>query len=238
MSLIRSISLFIGLVFCQVSFAQQAVFESEDLRLTKRFEEMISSEAFLRYDSLAPAFKKYLTEVLNSEPAFKFPFDSLRTKLNLVETEDGKVRIFSWDEKSGGTYHDMAAVVQYESADGDIEVQELDSGDVESFDEVVIHEDYQLSVDGEMCYLTIGWGTYGGGHQHISAQIYRIHNSSFIRTANLLVEAPRREKINLIYDKEKREIKHNEFVRNMDIGFYEPTGNTVTWKVSNGTFEQ
>jgi hypothetical protein len=52
----------------------------------------------------------------------------------------------------------------------------------------------------------------------------------------LIIECPRSEKANLVFDAKTSKISYNEFKYNDNIGFFESTGQIVTLKLFDGVF--
>lgn len=221
---------------------------SIDDELFNDFSAMMAADYQLRYDSLAPYFRLKLLSAIRQNQSLTETFDSLSTRMNIIQSEDQKVRIFSWDEKAGGSWHDMAVYAQYQTSDGSIKAASLSSGKETStgeYTDVIIYEVYQIEINGLKYYLTMGWGTHGAGHHHRSVQIFHLQNDTLERCEScfqdlpyLAIEAPRSSKMNLQFDTTNLQLSHNEFVYNEDIGFYESTGKVITWKLYEGQFRK
>jgi hypothetical protein len=217
-----------------------------DNQLTLEFRKMIQADYLARYDSLAPLFKAHLQKSLSTSAAFATPFDSLSNEMLIIQSEDKNLRIFSWDEISGGTWHDMAAFVQYKTKTGHIKVSQLDTdreGELSQYTDVIVNKIHQVVMNDQIHYLTIGWGTHGAGNHHMIARIFKIDGENLIRCAScfstnedLVIEAPRSIKIGLVFNSTNNEITYNEFKMNEDSGFNELTGKLVVLKLKNGKF--
>jgi len=102
---------------------------------------------------------------------------------------------------------------------------------------------YELPINGSKYYLTFASGTHGSGHQHKIVQIFSIArdklvkcNSCFSDNSDLIIEYPRSDKANLIFNEKTNEISYSEFKLDDNIGFYRPTGKVITLKLVNGKF--
>lgn len=236
-----------GVVF-NTSYGQIVNKREIDEQLTDQYNEMINADFSVRYDSLAPLFKSQLDSVLALPASFTIPFDSLRTRIKITESNDNNLRIFSWDEKSGGNWHDMTSIAQFKTATGKIDTKQLNSGneaETGEYTDVVILKIHEIIIDHKKYYLTIGYGTHGSGHHHMLGQIFNISNNELIKCescfdgfGDLVIEAPRSEKINLAYDSDKKELSYNEFQFEDSSGFYRPTGKIMSWKLIDGVFKK
>ncbi len=202
-----------------------------EVKLIDEFEAMYEGTVEERYDSLGPKFKTSMEQVLTQEvPSMDYPFDSLGKKMKIITSKDQKLRVFSWDELTGGTWHQLDAFAQYVDNHGNIHFRQLDTD--KEFTEgghtdVIIYEIHQLLINGLWHYLTLGWGTHGSGHHHAIVQIFRINGQQLIKCENcidgnpeLVVIGPRSEKLALFYDPENELIIHNTFVLNDDFFGY------------------
>lgn len=209
-------------------------------------KKMMSADYSIRHDSLALSFKNILKSVLLKSEIIENPFDSLSTKLKIVQSIDGKLRTFSWDEMTGGSWCDMAAIAQYITPSKRIGVKQLDT-DIEmelgGYTDVIIYQIYDIEINDITHYLTFGYGNHGSGNHHEIIQIFRIEgndlvqcNSCFVGIGELVIEASRGDKIDLLYDNAKHEISYNKFIANEETGRFYPTGEKVTWKLINGEF--
>ena len=244
---ISSILISLG-AFLSVTMAwgQQTAILTLDQELSHDFKTMIQADYTARFDSLAPSFKKRLSSSLLIKETLTYPFDSLSKGVRIVTSQDKLFRIYSWDEQSGGSWHNMAAFAQFASVDGTVNVKQLDSDkEIEygTFTDVIIYEIHDIEINGQTYYLTIGWGTHGSGHHHSLAQIFGIEGNQLIKYSkgfasvdDLVIQAPRRHTINMTYDNKTGQLTYNEFALNDALGFYEPTGKTVTWELQQGVF--
>ncbi len=246
MKILSSIILFIFL-FGNSLFSQNVNFEKVEKELILEFENYINSDYDTRYNSLRPKLKKKIETVLEIPESFTYNFDSLSKYVTIIQSNDNKVKTFSWDELTGGSWHDMAVIVQFKTKTQKIKTQWIDSDiseDVSGLTDAIQYEVNDIIIDNKVHYLCFGRGTYGSGHHHNSILIFSIENgtiqpcNSCILENHTTIQAPRRDKINLNYDKEKQEISFNEFKYNDDIGFFEATGKQIRLKFKNGKFSE
>jgi len=219
-----------------------------DLELTRDFRHM-QSEAFNdnweHFDSLVHAFKKRLKKELATGVGLDCRFDSLSKAMNIIQSKDHLLRIFSWDELSGGTWHDMASFAQYITSTGAIGARQLDTDrevELSEYTDVAISKIYMVILKNKTHYLTIGYGTHGAGHHHKTAQIFSIEEKKLVKCKDcfetgedLVVESARSYESGLKYDPDTKQISYNEFTEG-EGGFLEPTGKIITMKIENDKF--
>ncbi|MEM6770271.1 MAG: hypothetical protein AAF597_06805, partial [Bacteroidota bacterium] len=225
----RSLGIFtiitLFLLFSREVFAQYDSVKTADLKLTRQFDDMMAADYDLRFDSLAPKFKTELKEALITLP--KARLDSLATRIKVTESENGELAFYSWDERTGGSWHTMATYGQFFSEDQQLRVQRIGGNewDTGALTNVRINQIYQLDRAGQTVYLTLGVGTHGGGHYHAAAQVFAIEGDSLQLCTNcfqteeyLAVQAPRTRKIDLTYHPASMSLTHKEFVFDGNLG--------------------
>jgi len=217
--------------------------------LIAEYQNMVAAYPDDRHYSLAANFKERLLSVLSQGESFSYPFDSLRKHVTIIESADKRLRIFSWDEISGGSCHDLAAIAQFKGSDGAVRTQLPDSEDSESGPEnnVSYEEIHDIQIGGRTHYLTIAWGSCGAGHHFKVVQSFRILEETVERDSLfevegkvmsvLLILAARIYDIRVIYDKEARTITYDEFSVDPEMVFSGPTGRKVKVLLENGVFE-
>jgi len=88
---------------------------------------MVAADYDLRYDSLAPAFKKQLSEQLTNPLTFDNSLDSLSKYLTIKTSTDKRIKFYSWDDIGGGTWHNTNCIAQFKTDNGEIIVQQLNT---------------------------------------------------------------------------------------------------------------
>jgi hypothetical protein len=246
MTLYRTYTTIIGLLFWLTSFSQTEELRNIDNALTNSFQTMVSADPQLRYDSLAPEFLKFLSRQLANPTTFNNSFDSLSKYLTIKISADKQIKFYSWDDIGGGTWHNINCIAQFKSDKGKIIVQQLNTEsalDSVDFTDSRIYEVYEIFINGTKYYLTFASGTHGSGHQHKIVQIFSITSdklvkckSCFADNNDFIIEYPRSDKANLVFNEKTNEISYSEFKLDDNIGFYRPTGHLVTLKLINGKF--
>lgn len=241
----RIYTILIGLTFFLTTcFSQTTAFQKIDGELTNSFKAMVSASPPLRDDSLGTTFKTQLLSYLINPVTFNNVFDSLSKYLTITTSPDKKVIFYSWDDMSGGTWHHIHCVAQFQSDQGRIMIQQINSGkeaETGDYTDSRIYEVFELGTDKEKLYLTLAWGTHGSGYEHRIVQIFRIQEnvfqkcgSCFTDTRDLVIEYPRGEKADLVFDPMKNQIRYKEFRFDEETGLAQPTGEIITFELRNG----
>ena len=206
---------------------------------------MVSADPQLRYDSLAPSFLRLISEQLTNPITFNNSFDSLSKYLNIKTSADRKIKFYSWDDINGGTWHNINCLAQFKADNGNIIVQQLNTENIDSVDytDSGIYDVFEIFINATKYYLTFASGTHGSGHQHKIVQVFSIVSDKLIKckscfadNKDLIIEYPRSDKANLVFNEKTSEISYSEFELDDDIGFYKPTGQVITLKLNKGKF--
>ena len=150
------ILLIIGLSFFEFSNAQTIRINKSDSILSKSYDEMMDANYQLRYDSLAPKFKYELKQaLLNSQNE---NFDSLSKRIKIVESENKELTFYSWDEKSGGSWHSIKVLAKFITENREAKVIEIsgNEGETGEFTDAIIYEIHQLTIDDKIHFLAKG----------------------------------------------------------------------------------
>ena len=227
--------------------AQSLDMEVLEAELVQEFETYRNSKYETRYDTLRSKLRVNIERVLSKAQSFDYTFEKLSERINIIQSQDKKVRLFSWDELTGGTWHDMAVIVQYKTEDKTIKTEWIDSDISENptgLTDAIQYEIHDLEINGKPHYMCFGWGTFGAGHHHKSILIFSIdkdginHCDNCIPKDYTLLQVQRAIPIKIEYNTEEKKISFDEFKYNDDIGFYEPTGQRIQLKLKNGKFEK
>ena len=225
--------------------AQDSTMHTIEKKLIQQFNLYRNSDYDTRYDSLRPILKAEFKKLMSTQRAYDYPFDSLSRQIKIVKSGDLRLRIFSWDEMTGGTYHDMAVLVQYINDRDSLIAEWIDvdiSEDSSGVTDEIIFEINEVLINDRVHYLCFGWGTFGSGHHHNSILIFSINAQlelcrDCINEKYTLILAPRSQKINLEFRVKDQVIIFNEFVFDIEEGFYKPTGNQVVLELVDGKFK-
>lgn len=192
----------------------------------------------------AANFKRQFKSILKDASTFNYSFDSLSQRINIKKSKDGLIKTYSWDEYSGGTWHDMACYIQFKYDKDSIGLMQYDSDEehrFSAFTDVIVYEINEIIIDNQTHYILFGWGTHGAGHKHCTVKIAKFQKNELVfcdsilgNSKELIVEAARTENLGLDFDSITNNIIHNEFWN--DHGFMRETGKTVTWELKNGKY--
>ena len=226
--------------FCQTSA------ETIDKALSNTYKRLKESQYELKYDSLAPLFKRQLIGYLTSSLTLNNTLDSLETLITIRQSSDKKIKFYSWDELTGGTWHEINVFAQYKGIGNKILYQQLDTDkEVEDgrFTDSEIYEVNEIREGQKAYYLTFSWGTHGSGKHHELIQVFKIEGDVLVKcrafnqeATEFAIEYPRSEKLNLKFDKMSNSISFDEFSKSQEQQFAQKTGKRKTLKFSNGSF--
>ena len=224
--------------------------------LISDYKTMTTADYWDRFDLLAPAFKTKLKTVLSDKRTHVYPFDRLRKHITVVTSADKKLRIFSWDEKTGGTAHQMTGIAQFTPPGliGDVRVADLEYEDENGpIDDVIYYEIHDIQSNSHPYYLTFGWGTFGGGTHFKMIRAFEIKDNKLTFTDRIfqykgkacneiMLRASRVDTICLRYIAEAQVIEFDELCipeSEKSIGQYiaRPTGAKVRLKFDGELFK-
>jgi len=115
----------------------------------------------------------------------RYSFPKLKGKMQVATSKDGNLRIYSWDEETGGTMHDHDSVFQYRGNNGKVfswAVTEDGDEDIGGF----YHDIFQLSTNKGAVYLTVSTFIGSTSLAGQSIKVLRIHGNTLDREAKLI----------------------------------------------------
>lgn len=218
----------------------------KDHELAELFRKLIDADPELRWDSLVPLFRQKFIHYLKDAESFDDAFNELSNYVQIIGSSDGKVKFYYWNQRNEGTWLDLQCLAQYKLDNGNVQMIEVSSGEepVEgTFTDSAIYEIHEIKNDKTTYYITFGSGSHGSGHSHNIVQVFFIEDKKLVKctscfpiAGDLVIEYPRSGSPNLAFNSLTHEITYNEFVLNVDIGFYEPSGRVVKLKWKEGRF--
>ena len=225
----------------------QTTSQSIDRTLTDIFKKLQESEYEMRYDSIAPLFKQQVKKYLSSPLTFENKLDSLETFVRVVRSPDKKIKFYSWDELTGGTWHEVNVFAQFRGSSNQVFCEQIDTDkemEVGGFTDSEILEINEIKENGKTFYVTFGWGTHGNGNQHMIIQVFQIVGDNMIRCkafnkeqAELVIEYPRTERLQLEFNKTNNSFSFNEFTEPGEEQFAQRTGKRKNLRFINGSFK-
>lgn len=134
------------------------------------------------YDSLtkynydfAQKLSKYISEV---SPSLNYKFDSLqRAGVDLVTSDDGLFRIYSWDTWQGGTMRDFAVVYQYKHKDKVYGMLAVDTAFPEGEKYIPFYSQiFTLKTERATYYLAVYNGIYSTKDTEQGVEVFSVNN--------------------------------------------------------------
>lgn len=241
-------TLLLGIALAPPAFAQtDSSLARIDRELTAAYLAFTAAP-FENNDSLHRVFVSLLKKQLALPATFYHVPDSLSSKIRVTPSPDGRIKFYSWDDRSGGTWHGIWCLAQYAGNGGRIFLRQLNTekeAELGEYTDSNVYEVHELAEGCDKYYLTFGWGTHGSGMQHKIVRVFRIAEDSLISCPGVfepagdpVFEYPRANKMELRYDSKLREISYDDFVlkREEDAPFTAPSGKRISLKWSDGKF--
>lgn len=217
-----------------------------DSILFNLYHSLQIAPAQIRYDSVAPKFRQTVVQYLSSPLTFNHKLDSLETVITIRQSPDKKIKFYSWDEMTGGTLHEINVFAQFKSNGSKISYQQIDTDketETGGFTDSEIYSIHEIIEQGKVFYVTFGWGTHGGGNQHSIVQVFTLVNNQLIKCkafhnnqTALVIEYPRVERPELIFDEQNKSISFNEFEYSEENQYAQRTGKRILLHFKNGKF--
>ncbi|MEG0852130.1 MAG: hypothetical protein RSH24_19825 [Flavobacterium sp.] len=177
---------------------------AEENKLLKIHNDISSAMGNMRNDSLLAVSSKQFTDSLtylikNNNSTLNYPFEKLQKEnaLKMVTSADKKLRVYSWDNNSGGTMRFFNQIYQF-NANGNITVNEsLASNDSQAYFSKI----YTVqNKNNESIYLVISNSILSNKYsvQHINA--YKIGTENLQNFAVFKTKTNTLDKISVEYD--------------------------------------
>lgn len=111
-------------VFTLSAFGQTAAKIEQELigaiKDVQRYSDYGSGYNEEKLSNANQVFEEKLLRYTKAASTLKYGFATLGKYLTIATSEDGKFRIYSWDNEDGGTMHDFSRVYQYQGTDGKV----------------------------------------------------------------------------------------------------------------------
>lgn len=140
-------------------------------------------------DEIKTLFRTDLQDALLNHFDLKYPFEQLGEKITITSSEDKKLRIFSWDNFNGGTWHDFQSIFQYQETPNSplkIYSEKIPETEATSSEEKLLYSDvswYKIESIATAThpnqYLIFGYGTHGGGNDFFTLEVIRLEVGNF-----------------------------------------------------------
>ncbi|WP_046755912.1 hypothetical protein [Kordia jejudonensis] len=225
------------LSFYTLSMCAQIDMKVEEEKVLAALTQLRSKDATIDRDKAAIKFEKTLKTVLLKEESWSYKFPELRKYINIETSKDKKIRTFSWDSLTGGSWHALRSLIQFKSDEkihvvslqDDEPIDEEEEGN-DMFADAIILGIYPF----EKGYLFEGYGTYGSGHHHKIITYFELIDEELVRKAifennqdTYVFKIARKYEFDLEILTKNKTITHSEFVMDNDSGFFLPTGKKV-----------
>ena len=147
----------------------------------------------------------------------------------------------------GGSWHIIYVLAQYLGKDNKMHTQLLSNGnDPEKggYTDCSIFGVDTLRDHADTYYITRGWGSHGNGQQFGIVQVFVVGKAGLVKCetfadhkSDLIIEYPRSEALNLVYNAKTRKLSFNEFLKHDD-GIPEATGASTVLVWNNRIFSK
>ena len=176
------------------AFSQNSLAAQEN-KLVKIYSKL-DSYAQKSYDSIklySEDFEREITRLLLSDqPTLNYNFKKLKEFCQIVTSQDGNFRIYSWDTWMGGTMHIFREIYQWR-ANGKVitKVPDCDNTDAGTFCSAI----YTARVNNKPVYLAIKNGIYSTKDAMQGITAFRINGKSL---DSVMIFRTREEMLNTI----------------------------------------
>ncbi len=169
----------------------------------------------------------------------------LKSYLKVLKSKDKKLKLFSWDEYNGGTWHIYNSVYQYTGVDkmlaGSLVLDDIDSSQKPFlYTDIDYFKLYQPNNDH---YLALGYGTHGQGHEFYTMRLLSLIdgvlqdcNDCFDGEDRLVLYKARSTKGIIEYDATSKTIKYPEQIEDQNLNVMKPSGDITILHYKQGVF--
>jgi len=193
-------------------------------------------------DVLLNRFTNALLQTLTNKQYTAASFDSLAEVITIVSSQDNNLRLFSWNEFSGGTWHIYRTAFQYKA--GEQLLAGLLPVDESRYAEAIHFNILDRPND---TYLVKAYGTHGSGQDYFLYRLLSIKNETisdcsqcFNNNDMFIFEKMRGFKSEPSYDSITNTISYPELKPDIkdgeDTGFTKPSGNVLQLHYVDGRF--
>ncbi|WP_103070928.1 hypothetical protein [Aquimarina sediminis] len=192
-------------------------------------------------DTILNRFKKTLKTILDNPKFKEHDFEELNKKEKIIvaTSSDKKLKIISWDELNGGTWHVYNAMYRY------VEGPRMYSGLLSDKKEYLDAYHFKIYDIDTGKYLVKSYGTHGSGKEFYTFRVLsfvdgQIQNckSCFGGQDYFLLEKNRGDKVSSKYDPIHKTIQYPEYKEDEETGFLNLTGKTITLQYQDGIFHE
>jgi len=144
-------------------------------------------------DKINIKLKADLVRLGRSASTLAYRFPRLKGKMFISTSTDGRFRVYSWDEETGGTMHDFESVFQFKDASGKVQTWTRPSIDDDSGG--FFHDVFQVTTKSGPAYLAVSTGIASSSLAVQSISAFQVKGNSLnssvkiIRTAKGLTDS-------------------------------------------------
>jgi len=153
----------------------------------------------------------------------------------ICNSEDNRLRVYSWDDLGGGSAHSYHNYLQYEKGIGTCEIIEIDTAEFSL--SVGYYDIKSINDNGQIYYFLFGYGTYGSGLHHMNMRIFTIIDDELIECISCYPEVKaielfsnRSQELFIKLNEDTNELSLKKYVYDEDIDFYTKEFKIVKYK--------
>jgi hypothetical protein len=133
-------------------------------------------------------FEKEFISFLRTPEGWTSSFKKL--PVETAGSPDGKFRIHTWNTTLGGTWIEVAGIIQWRDESNALKAISLNDSSLSMTPSIdttqnlwigaIYSQVYPISVDGHRCYLALGWTTWGSGTQTAVVEVFEPRGSTVV----------------------------------------------------------
>lgn len=222
-------------------FSQQADHKLNDLDIQlSRYCNLRSQHVFSeRREEVMTGFESMMLQMASYPGSFHFPFDSLERCIYITFSNDRSLKCYSYDNLEGGSAHTYSNIVSFFNGEGKLVSHNLKT-EAES-PMVGYFEIHRIKPFDMQKFLFIGYGTYGGGKEHMSIQLFEIQKDSLVECFScyedyspLFFEQNRGQDFEIEYDNDLQQIKAKVYKFDDNTGFFTNEFHILNYSIMEG----
>lgn len=179
--------------------------EKKLLGLFKNLHNLIKSDAYERDEKMERLNKKLFDKILYSTSHYpetiNFSFHKIREKcVQILDSEDSNVRLYSWDTYLGGTMGVYGNIVQYKSEDTVFSEPLSNSFIFSNYDNFFCKSIFTFDTLGNTYYLIVKTSKYSSKDAAESVTAYTIEKGKLIKVKLFRSKKGIAHTVNLYYN--------------------------------------
>lgn len=195
----RRLTWIISMMLCLQCFSQQSQLQALDSRLAAMYDKLSTQPDDPDQPAQSKAFMTTLMKELSKEPlTLGYSFPLLREGLRISTSDDGLLRIYSWDDLTGGTMRFYRTVFQYKS--GNVVMVKSDGTGEEGDPEALYSGLYTMMANGKAVYLTVSDGRFSSRDLGQTIKAWSINEGSLEDARIIKTKSGLTNSISINYD--------------------------------------